>query len=209
LDGDISTKTIETGPGYTRTPSSLRPYIISFLKDLGVNFRHLGRIPKHLLFKEFHMSSKSGPNGHALWTSYKDIFSLTSDQLQSIRIVGGQKLYDLMLKFSSLYQRIPQFFDSRATRKGSLTSRRLAKIVDKEGKIREVAIGDYYSQAALLPLHNFLLKQLSKINQDCTQDQIKNFYSLKTSKGNSYHSIDLTAFTDRFPIDINKEILSC
>jgi len=114
-----------------------------------------------------------------------------------------------MLKFSGLYQRIPQFFDCRATRKGSLTSRRLAKIVDKEGKIREVAIGDYYSQSALRPLHNFLLKQLSKINQDCTQDQIKNFYTLKTSKGNSYHSIDLTAFTDRFPIDINREILSC
>lgn len=155
------------------------------------------------------MSSKSGPNGHALWTSYKDIFSLTSAQLESIKIVGGQKLYDLMLKLTSLYQRIPQFFDGRATRKGSLTSRRLSKVVDKEGKIREVAIGDYYTQAALLPLHNFLLKQLSKINQDCTQNQIKNFYSLKTSKGNSYHSIDLTAFTDRFPIEINKEILSC
>jgi len=161
------------------------------------------------MFKEFHMSSKSGPNGHALWTSYKDIFSLTSAQLESIKIVGGQKLYDLMLKLTSLYQRIPQFFDCRATRKGSLTSRRLAKVADKEGKIREVAIGDYYTQAALLPLHNFLLKQLSKINQDCTQNQIKNFYSLKVSKGNSYHSIDLTAFTDRFPIEINKEILSC
>jgi hypothetical protein len=135
--------------------------------------------------------------------------SLTPKQRDAIKATAGEKLVDLMSRFSSLYLRIPLFFDSRATRKGDLVSRRLAKIQDKEGKIREVAIGDYYTQAALLPLHNFLLKQLSKINQDCTQNQIKNFYSLKASKGNSYHSIDLTAFTDRFPIEINKEIISC
>lgn len=66
LEGDISTETIETGPTYSGTPSSLRPMIELFLKDLGVNPRHFGKIPKALQFKEFHMTSKSGPNGHAL-----------------------------------------------------------------------------------------------------------------------------------------------
>jgi hypothetical protein len=207
LEGDISTDTIEKGPGYTRMPSSLRPEIHLFLKDLGVNPRHFGKVPKSLRFKEFHMTSKSGPNGHALWTSFKDIMSLSNLQLYSIKIIGGEKLSSLISKFIQLYKQIPSFFDSRCSRKEALVSRRLTKIVDKEGKIREVAIGDYYSQAALLPLHNFLLKQLSKINQDCTQDQTKNFYSIETSIGNSYHSIDLTAFTDRFPIDINREII--
>jgi hypothetical protein len=134
--------------------------------------------------------------------------SLTEQQRQAIKAVAGEKLDDLMSRFTSLYQRIPQFFDCRTTRKGSLVSRRLAKIQDKEGKVREVAIGDYYTQTALLPLHNYLYKILKKIHQDCTSDQTKLFYSLENSIGSSYHSIDLKAFTDRFPIDINQRILA-
>jgi len=208
LDSDISFNTIEEEPSYTGNLDSIDDDVRQFLKILGANPEHFGQIPKSLRFKEFHMSSKSGPNGHALWTSFKDIYGLTENQKQAIKAVGGKKLYDLMIKFQHLYQKIPQFFDYRASRKGSPISRRIAKINDKEGKTREVAIGDYYSQAALLPLHRYLMKALSRINQDCTQDQIKHFYTLETSIGSSYHSIDLTAFTDRFPIDINHRILN-
>lgn len=130
--------------------------------------------------------------------------ALTEQQIQAITVVGGARLTNLMSKFINLYLQIPNFFVNRDTRKGTLCSRKLSKINDKEGKTREVAIGDYYSQAALLPLHNFLYKQLARIHQDCTQDQTKLFYSLEKSIGSSYHSIDLTAFTDRFPIEINK-----
>jgi hypothetical protein len=101
------------------------------------------------------MTSKSGPNGHALWSSFKDIQALSSQQKEAIKDTGGEKLYDLMDKFSGLYKRIPQFFDSRIRRKAEPITRKLVKILDKEGKVREVAIGDYYTQAALLPLHNF------------------------------------------------------
>jgi len=207
LKGEISLATIMKGPGYAGTPSMLDGDILLFLKDLGVNLRHIGRPSKALAFKSFHMTSKSGPNGHALWTSFRDYMSLSEKQKQSIKIVGGDHLFDLMTRFSLLYQRIPKFFDNRATRKGNPISRRLSKIEDKEGKIREVAIGDYYSQSALLPLHNFLYKQLSNIRQDCTADQIKHFYTLENSIRNNYHSVDLKAFTDRFPIDINHRIL--
>jgi hypothetical protein len=153
------------------------------------------------------MTSKSGPNGHALWSSFKDIQALSSQQKEAIKDTGGEKLYDLMDKFSGLYKRIPQFFDSRIRRKAEPITRKLVKILDKEGKVREVAIGDYYTQAALLPLHKFLLKLLSNINQDCTLNQTKLFYSIDKSIGSSYHSIDLTAFTDRFPIDLIYEII--
>jgi hypothetical protein len=79
---------------------------------------------------------------------------------------------------------------------------------DKEGKTREVAVFDYYSQAALLPLHNFLMRRLSLIDQDCTLNQTKHFRTIVPDIGSSYHSIDLTAFTDRFPISVNYKILS-
>jgi hypothetical protein len=187
--------------------SDLDEDIKAFLKKIGVNSFHLGKVPKSLRFKEFHMTSKSGPNGHALWTSFRDIMALTDQQRQSIRIIGGDRLGDLMVKFSGLYHRIPHFFEHYAPRKGRLMTRKLVKINDKEGKIREVAIGDYYTQAALLPLHKYLMKALQRINQDCTQNQTKLFYTLEKSIKSSYHSIDLTAFTDRFPIEINHRIL--
>jgi len=206
LEGEISTQTIEAGPGFTRTPSLMREEIRLFLQDIGVNSNHLGYVPKSIRFKQFHMTSKSGPNGHALWTSFRDYMSLTRRQKASIKILAGEKLHNLMNKFSDLYKQVPLFFEKYCARKSTLTSRRLAKIVDKEGKIREVAIGDYYSQAALLPLHNYLLRRLNRIRQDCTQDQIKLFYSLENSIGSSYHSIDLTAFTDRFPMVLIREI---
>jgi hypothetical protein len=207
LDDDISFDTIEKGPEFIGTPSSLDRDILSFLKDLGVNLNYIGKPPKSVRFKEFHMSSKSGPNGHALWTAFRDISALTGDQLESIRILAGPKLADLIVKFLSLYQKIPHFFDSRNPITRVPVTRRIAKINDKEGKTREVAIGDYYSQAALLPLHNYLYRILDRIHQDCTSDQIKLFYSLENSIGSSYHSIDLKAFTDRFPIVINHRIL--
>jgi hypothetical protein len=208
LDGEISIETITKEPTHSVDPLSLDDDIKSFLKDIGINPRYLGKVPKPLKFKEFHMSSKSGPNGHALWTSFRDIETLTPGQLSAIKVIGGEKLVNLISKFTSLYQQIPSFFDFRATRKGRPTSRRLSKIVDKEGKIREVAIADYYSQAALLPLHNYLYRILSNITQDCTKDQTKLFYSLESSVGSNYHSIDLKAFTDRFPIDINHRIFT-
>lgn len=207
LDEEISFETIEKGPDYIGTPLSLDEDIKSFLKDLGVNLRHIGKPPKSVRFREFHMTSKSGPNGHALWTSFRDLMHLTDIQRYAIKLIAGDKLDNLMTKFLSLYQRIPQFFDSRNPITRNPSSRRIAKINDKEGKVREVAIGDYYSQAALLPLHNFLYRILNNIHQDCTSDQIKLFYSLENSIKNSYHSIDLKAFTDRFPIDINHRIL--
>jgi len=39
---------------------------------------------------------------------------------------------------------------------------------DKAGKTRNVAIGDYWSQMALLPLHDSLMKMLKSIKSDCT-----------------------------------------
>jgi hypothetical protein len=200
---------ITKGPGYTGTPSDIEPFVRDFLQRiLGVNPKHFGNVPKALSFKRFHMTSKSGPTGlHALWSAYTDVMNIPSDLKQSIKIVGGEKLYSLMDRFSSLYQRIPRFFESYGSHE-SVDFRKIAIIKDKEGKTREVAILDYYSQSALRPLHNFLFAALKRINQDCTHDQHKLIRKLVPRKGSRFHSIDLTTATDRFPICIEKLILS-
>jgi len=199
---------IEARPGYTGDPRHLRDDMKLFLKDLGINTKMgLGKVPKALRFKDFHMTSKKGPNGHALWTSFDDALSLTPDMLESIRIVGGDRLHSLISRFILLYQTIPSFFDRFRTLTGTRIPRKIVCIQDKEGKTREVAIGDYYSQAALLPLHNFLFKHLRRIVQDCTFNQTKLFKYLRADSGSSFHSVDLTAATDRFPISIQRELL--
>jgi len=59
---------------------------------------------------------------------------------------------------------------------------------------------------ALKPLHTYLTNTLGKIKQDCTKDQGK-FSSLILGSP-VYYSVDLTAATDRFPIEIIKQLLS-
>jgi hypothetical protein len=204
---NISFKTISE-----RSPDGVSPVMVDdrdikrFLKEIGNNSKFFGKRPRSLNFKAYHLTSKSGPTGHALWNSFFDAHNLSVDQLDSIKIVGGDRLYELILKYRSLILKIPQFFLSRCSRKGDMVTRKLVGIQDKEGKTREVAIMDYFTQAALLPLHNLLMKALSRIVQDCTLNQSKHIGSLRPTLGSSYHSIDLTAATDRFPIVVIERI---
>lgn len=52
-----------------------------------------------------------------------------------------------------------------------LPCRRLILIPDKEGKTREVAVFDYWSQTVLRPIHAFLFDILRIIPQDMTFNQ--------------------------------------
>lgn len=208
LKEDVNLLPITAGPGFTGSPQKYRKQIKRFLKKiLGINLKHIGKIPQKITFKEFHMTSKSGPTGHhALWSSYLDVINIDIQLLESIKTVAGERLYLLMFKFHGLCQRIPKFFEAKVPQ-GSKVIRKITAIRDKEGKTREVAILDYWSQCALRPLHQYLFQALSRIDQDCTHDQSKHIGKLTPTKGSSFHSIDLSRATDRFPLVIEKEIL--
>jgi hypothetical protein len=61
-----------------------------------------------------------------------------------------------------------------------------------------------------LPLHNYIFKILSSIEEDGTMDQHKPLNLLVTRLGQSvkYYCFDLSAATDRLPIEIQRDILS-
>lgn len=86
--------------------------------------------------------------------------------------------------------------------------RRLVGIPDLEGKTRVIAILDYWSQTALRPVHDLLFAVLRIIRQDVTFDQ-GSFKDRVASwgEGLTLYSIDLTAATDRFPIDLICQVL--
>lgn len=201
LEAKPSLDTITKRPGYAGDPHLSTPLMIEFLKDLGVNRRSMGKVPKHMVFKNFHMTSKSGPQGHALWSSYLDARLIDSITSHAISVVGGEKLGRLLSMNLSASSIILNLLEHFTFRKKVECIRRISVLQDKEGKSREIAILDYWSQCALKPLHHYLYKWLSKIEQDCTHNQSKLLKKLKLTQGSSFHSVDLTAATDRFPIE--------
>lgn len=72
-----------------------------------------------------------------------------------------------------------------------------------------IGIFDYWSQSALKPLHGRINSILRRIKMDCTFDQNRFTQHLaEINLGiNSYHSIDLTAATDRMPIAFQERLV--
>jgi hypothetical protein len=205
--GEPSFSTIESGPIFDRTPIELKEKILPFLVSLGLNPKYLGFKPRRLDFKAFHMTTKSGPQGHALWSSYRDLETIPSDLRKSLELLGGKRFEEDMSNYLKFIPYIRDYLD-RARGETQCSFRRLTTIRDKEGKTREVAILDYYSQAALRPLHNYLFDILKRIPQDSTFNQGRDIGILKPTKGSQFHSIDLSNATDRFPIVLQFDILS-
>lgn len=58
----------------------------------------------------------------------------------------------------------------------------------------------------MIPLHKSIYRVLSQIPQDMTFDQLKIRETL--GKWSSYHCLDLTAATDRFPVVIQEDFIS-
>jgi len=89
---------------------------------------------------------------------------------------------------------------------------RLSVVYDQAGKARVIAITNWWLQVSLKPLHNAVFKVLRKLeNCDGTFDQdgaLNKFIKRLSGKEVTYHSFDLSAATDRIPIDLQKLILN-
>jgi len=86
---------------------------------------------------------------------------------------------------------------------------KLSVVYDQAGKARVVAITNWWIQLALRPLHDTVFKLLKRIEQDGTFDQMKPFKKLVESGDGKFYSFDLSAATDRLPIDLQRDILNC
>jgi len=169
-----------------------------------------------------HTSTKSGPSGQALLTSLHELTLLPQSLITNIKLLGGKSLsehIDESIEGLDILEFIrPKNFKQKyftlawwwRTLFGIQKERirKLSYFPDKEGKTRVIAIFDYWSQTSLRPLHNRINSMLKRIYSDCTFDQ--NSFTEKTPtdlKGNSFHSIDLTAATDRMPIALQKRVV--
>jgi hypothetical protein len=73
-----------------------------------------------------------------------------------------------------------------------------------------VACGDVFSQSALRPIHDYLMRCLSTILNDGTYDQDACAERVRkwTLEGRELYSFDLKSCTDRFPVDFQRMVLS-
>jgi len=171
-------------------------------------WRELGYRPqvstKGLQAKLNHYRTKKGPNGHSLSTSVIDANNLPDSLINSLKTVGGPLLSGTVKDLRN--QSFLYYFLSRYMKIfGGTSFRRLSYFPDKEGKTRVIGILDWWSQAALKPLHTYIANALKKIKQDCTLDQAKFKETLKGAE--IYYSVDLSAATDRFPIALIDNLL--
>jgi len=84
---------------------------------------------------------------------------------------------------------------------------RLGVVYDQAGKARVIGITNYWIQLSLKPLHDSIFRLLKKIDSDGTFDQTRKLFEL-TKIGKKFHCFDLSAATDRLPIDIQRDILN-
>jgi hypothetical protein len=192
------------------TKSSLSYNITKFAPDF---FKALGYrcksevVPSSIQWKRFHFSAKTGPSSlktNALWSCFVDLYNLPESLIESLKVIGGIKFsstIDLLLKAKPL-------LSLRFPVEANKVYRKLSSFPDKELKVRVIGILDYFSQSCLRPLHSYLYKILRRIEQDATFDQGR-FKKIILDNPNIdlIYSADLSAATDRFPIEVISNLL--
>lgn len=199
-DYSFSGESIEQ-PAKQQVPSSFGKHAKKFWRTLGSYPSR--RVPRYLRWTQYHFTTKSGPNGHALGKCLRDLAALPQDLLHDLWVVGGKEFAECTRSLLKGWSLLPDFL--KGSKEEKAIFRKLVAFPDKEGKTREVAILDYFSQTALRPLHTFLFRILKRIRQDCTFNQ-GGFRDL-IGRAEVFYSFDLTAATDRFPIAVIKMVL--
>jgi len=158
----------------------------------------------------YHFTTKMGPNGHAIASSISDASVISLDNIQACDDISpgiGKAITHFRILISKYPKEIQYVTDSRPVAPGTEVPARIVSIPAPEGKTRVIAQQGYFVQAALLPLHESLIKTLKSLPQDLTYRQQGGPSRLKIEEGNSFHSFDLKSATDRFPLELQVRLL--
>jgi len=166
-------------------------------------------------FKGF-ISENAGPNGSkATWTSHLDALAMLSHPSQYIAfhlLALRSKSYGYMVWLNILLVLMGPLYGILLLFKvmSPMKLGKLSVVYDQAGKARIVAITNWWIQLALRPLHDSIFSNLSKIPQDGTFDQDGALDRLMANRAveHKFYSFDLSAATDRLPIDLQVQILA-
>jgi hypothetical protein len=137
----------------------------SFIKDFVNKFNLKSNIPIYSESNHY-LSIKGSPNGKSSYSSLWSVACLTISQMHSLEYILGN-FYSNVLKH---YYKI-KFEYSNLIVKGKDSVGKLSIVHDPELKERVIAMCDYTTQYTLRPIHDILLKNLSKLPCDRTFTQ--------------------------------------
>jgi len=205
---DYTVESIVRGGGPNDAWRALQSKWLEFLPL----FKERNPVPK-MEESKILLRGSSGPNGPSMTTILKDAYALTSDPEVFNNVKEMSKVITSSLsKHIEGYSRIiklsldEKIMSSRAKYKHS----RIAFLPEGGLKTRVIAIGDYFTQELLKPLHDSLMKGLRGIPSDGTysHDKIGDKALSITRKGRPSYCYDLSNATDRFPCELIAQVLS-
>jgi len=157
----------------------------------------------------------SSPSSKVSWMNFiydiKNLekYGLLQDLLSYCRLLGYGRL-ERYLEGFQLSLRFPRNYPlGVSTLQKSDEIGRLSIKVEPAGKLRVFAMVDVWTQSILKPLHDSLFALLSQLPNDGTFDQqasVKRCMQKSVAAGRSY-SYDLSAATDRLPVEIQEGII--
>jgi len=190
------------------------------------------------VFKHYHFSTKASPMGDNSFDSLiLELITLPDELKEHIFHVGGRdlkfRINFLISNFYFIAKSLPNFqsvveklIKRHSTHDGfihpadiynkddsfyaflSKYNRKLVSFAEYEGKTRIIGLVEYWSQTALEPIATLVFNVLRNIPQDQTFDQAEGCKELTFDIHKTYFSLDLKAFTDRFPMEIVSKLLS-
>jgi len=194
---DLSTV---TNPGPI-VPDSLKQefstLVPKFLTAFGID------LDQRLEWTKLHVATTMGPSGHSMLQATNLLPIVLSKFRNLFSKLGGESLVEYMDTIPLSFVKI---WEGLYPPKHVNVIRRLSTVPDVDGKMRVIAIPDYWSQSILKMYHKDIMLMLSRIQKiDMTFGQgIAPF----GSSDHKYYSFDLSAATDRFPVEITEIMMS-
>jgi hypothetical protein len=187
---------------------------LEFIEEFVAKYKLKSKSPEWSV-ADHYISGKSSPTGKATKTGGLALWimsSLNSPVLTYFSdLLGIEKYMQLILPNLTKIWRSPKL----VVGSGKLCSKgwgtgfigKLSLVNDPELKLRVIAMVDYYSQFLLRPIHDNLMNLLRHFPCDRTFSQDPRHEW--RPKGNKFWSLDLSSATDRFPVSIQEDLLSC
>lgn len=166
-----------------------------------------------------HISSKGGPNGPSIGGIPADFSALLdfesgamlTNLVKMSRLTENNKLFSVIREY---YSDNPQIKQTIAGKSNIPLTSKLSVKNETGGRNRLFAIGDWFSQSALKGFHEYLFDWLRSQPEDGTHDQdrvsnvVREWTKSPLTQADGVNSTDLTAATDRIPIEMQTEIVA-
>lgn len=161
--------------------------------------------------RQFHYTTKMGIAGPTVGNAGKQSLAVDENSLEILCTIDksfkSRDFATLLKDNQEFYINHDDIVPGKKLVEESLC--RLSFLPDKGGKTRLIAIGNYWVQEVLIGLHDVLYGMLRRLEQDGTYEQASASDAVcNATLKNKVWSYDLTAATDRFPIQPQQVLLS-